>query len=52
MRHRLNLTIKGGGSVRRLLIEDSKVVVVEAESEGEIFRIDSDSVVLSAGALK
>ena len=52
MRHRLNLTIKGNVFVRRVLIEDSIVVGVEAESGGEIFRIESGSVVLSAGALK
>ncbi len=52
MRHRLNLTIRGNVFVRRVLFEDSRVVGVEAESGGEIFCIKSDSVVLSAGALK
>jgi choline dehydrogenase-like flavoprotein len=35
-----------------VLLENSKVVGVEAESGGEIFQLKSDSVVLSAGALK
>lgn len=52
MRHCLNLTVRGNVFVRRVLIEDSKAVGVEAESGGEIFRIESDAVVLSAGALK
>ena len=52
MRHRLNLTIRGNVFVRRVLIEDSMVVGVEAESGGEMFLIKSDLVVLSAGALK
>ena len=52
IRHRLNLTIRGNVFVRQSLIEGSKTVGVEAESGGETFRIESDSVVLSAGALK
>ncbi|MDA1127967.1 MAG: mycofactocin system GMC family oxidoreductase MftG [Chloroflexi bacterium] len=52
MRHRLNLTIRGNVFVRRVLLEDSKVAGVEVESGDELFRIESNSVVLSAGALK
>ncbi len=52
MRHRLNLTIKGTVFVRRVLIEDGRVAGVEAESGGEIFRLEAERVVLSAGALK
>ncbi len=52
MRHRLNLTIRGNVFVRRVLLEGAKAVGVEVESGGETFRIESDSVVLSAGALK
>ena len=52
MRHRLNLTIRGNVFVRRVLLEGSITVGVEVESGGEIFRIESDLVVLSAGALK
>lgn len=51
-RHRLNLTIRGNVFVRRILTEGNQVVGVEAESGGEIFRVDAGSVVLSAGALK
>ena len=52
VRHRLNLTIRGNVFVRRILIEDTQVVGVEAESGGDIFRVETGSVVLSAGALK
>ena len=52
MRHRLNLTVRGNVFVRRILIENSQVVGVEAESGGEIFKVEAASVVLSAGALK
>ena len=52
MRHRLNLTVKGNGFVRRILIENAQAVGVEAESGGEIFTLETESVVLSAGALK
>ena len=52
VRHRLNLTVRGNVFVRRVLIEDSQVVGVEAESGGTIFKVEAESVVLSAGALK
>ena len=52
MRHRLNLTVRGGVFVRKVLIKDSKAVGVEAESGGEIFNVEADRVVLSAGAIK
>jgi choline dehydrogenase len=52
VRHRLNLTVRGGVLVRKVLIQDSKVVGVEAESGGEVFSVEADRVVLSAGAIK
>ena len=51
-RYRLNLTIRGNVFVRRVVIEDGKVTGVEAESGDEIFTVQSDRVVLCAGALK
>ena len=51
-RHRLNLTVRGGVFVRRVIIEGGKVTGLEAESGGEIFTVACDRVVLSAGALK
>ena len=52
VRHRLNLTVRGNVFVRRVLIKDRQAVGVEVESGGEIFKVESGSVVLSAGALK
>ena len=52
LRHRLNLTVRGNVFARRIIFKDCQVVGVEAESGGEIFKVEADSVVLSAGALK
>jgi choline dehydrogenase len=52
MRHRLNLTVRGGVFVRKIVIKDAKAVGVEAESGGEVFTVEADRVVLSAGAIK
>ena len=52
MRHRLNLTVRGEVLVRKVLFDDLKAVGVEAESGGEVFNIEADRVVLSAGAIK
>ncbi len=52
MRHRLNLTVRGGVYVRKVLFEGSRAVGVEAESGGEIFILEADRVVLSAGAIR
>ena len=50
-RHRLNLTIRGNVLVRRILFDGTRACGVEAESGGEIFTIESDQIVLSAGAV-
>jgi choline dehydrogenase len=52
VRHHLNLTVRGGVFVRKLLIEDGNAVGVEAESGGKAFRIEAARVVLSAGAIR
>ncbi|ETW92348.1 MAG: hypothetical protein ETSY1_44045, partial [Candidatus Entotheonella factor] len=52
MRHCLNLTVRGGVFVRKILIKDLKAVGVEVESGGDIFHIEAERVVLSAGAIK
>ena len=52
VRHRLNLTVRGEVYVRKVLFEGSRAVGVEAESGGEIFTVEADKVVLSAGALR
>ncbi|MDA1127988.1 MAG: mycofactocin system GMC family oxidoreductase MftG [Chloroflexi bacterium] len=50
-RHRLNLTIRPNVLVRRILIEDGKATGVEVESGGEVFRMEAEEIVLSAGAI-
>ena len=52
MRHRLNLTVRGEVFVRRILFDGTKVVGVEAESGGEVFKVEAERVVLSAGAIR
>jgi choline dehydrogenase len=52
VRHHLNLTVRGGVFVRKLVIENGTAVGVEAESGGKVFRVDAERVVLSAGAIR
>ena len=52
MRHHLNLTVRGGVFVRRIIIENGKATGVEAESGGQIFTLHADQIALCAGALK
>ncbi len=52
MRHCLNLTVRGGVLVRKVLMKDLKAVGVEVESGGQVFTVEADRVVLSAGAIK
>jgi predicted dehydrogenase (TIGR03970 family) len=52
VRHYLNLTVRGGVFVRKIVIKDGKAVGVEAESGGKVFQIEADRVVLSAGAIR
>jgi choline dehydrogenase-like flavoprotein len=50
-RHRLNLTIKGNVTVRRLLFDGKRAVGVEVESGGERFTVEGGQIVLSGGAI-
>lgn len=52
MRHCLNLTVRGGVFVRRILFNGLRAVGVEAESGGKVFTVEADRVVLSAGAIR
>ncbi len=52
VRGNLNLTVRGGVHVRKVVFEGSRAVGVEAESGGEVFTVNADRVVLSAGALR
>ena len=50
-RHRLNVTIRGDVTVRRILFEGKTAVGVEAESGGETFTVYGDQIVVSSGAV-
>ena len=52
MRHRLNLTVRGGVYVRKILFDGQRATGVEAESGNEVFTLEADRVVLSAGAIR
>ncbi len=50
-RHRLNFTIRGSVTCRRILFEGKKAVGVEAESGGEVFTVEGNEIILSSGAV-
>ena len=50
-RHRLNLTLRGNVTVRRVLFEGQTAVGVEAESGGEIFTVHGREIVLCASGI-
>ena len=50
-RHRLNLTVRGNVTVRRVLFDGNRAVGVEAESGGQIFAVAGREIVLCAGGL-
>ena len=50
-RHRLNFTIRGSVTCRRILFDGKKAVGVEAESGGEVFTVEGNEIILSSGAV-
>ncbi|MDA1128611.1 MAG: mycofactocin system GMC family oxidoreductase MftG [Chloroflexi bacterium] len=50
-RHRLNLIIKPNVLVRRVIFVGKKAIGAEVESGGEVFTVEADEIVLSAGAI-
>ena len=50
-RHRLNLTIKANCVARRILFDEKQAYGVLVESGGEIFTLEGNQIVLSAGAV-
>ena len=50
-RHRLNLTIRGNVTARRILFEGKRVVGIEAESGGEVFSVQAEEIIVSSGAV-
>ena len=51
IRNRLNLTIRGGCLVKRVLIEDGRATGVEVDCDGELQTVRGRNVILSAGAI-
>ena len=50
-RHRLNLTIRAGVTVRRIIFAGNQAVGVEVDSGGDRFVINGDRIILSGGAI-
>jgi choline dehydrogenase len=50
-RDRRNLTIRANVTARRILFEGKRAVGVECESGGEIFTVEGEQIVLSAGGI-
>ena len=50
-RHRLNLTIRPDCTVRRLLFQGNRAVGALVESGGELFTVEGEEIILSAGAI-
>ena len=50
-RHRLNLTVRGGVTARRIVFEGQRAVGVEAESGGDVFTVEGGEIIVSSGAI-
>ena len=50
-RHRLNLTIRAGVLVRRILLDGTRATGLEVESAGERFTVEGEEIILAAGAI-
>ncbi|MDA0734067.1 MAG: mycofactocin system GMC family oxidoreductase MftG [Chloroflexi bacterium] len=51
VRHRLNLTVRSSVNVRRILFQGKKAVGVEVESDGEVFTVEAEDLLLCGGAV-
>ena len=50
-RRRMNLTLRPGCNVQRILFEGKQATGVEVESGGEVFTVEGEEIVLSTGAI-
>ena len=50
-RHRLNLTIRANVLVRRILFDGNRATGLEVESGDEVFAIEADEIIVSAGVI-
>jgi choline dehydrogenase len=51
-RNRLNLTVRADVLARRILFDGNRAVGVEVESGGEVFTVQGEQIVLSAGGIQ
>ena len=51
VRNRMNLTVRSSVTVRRIVFEGTRATGVEVESGGEVFVVESNEVILSAGGI-
>jgi len=51
VRNRLNLTIKPNVTAHRVVFEGKRAVGVSVESGGDMFQLDGETIILSAGAI-
>ena len=50
-RHRLNLTLRPSSTAHRILFDGNRATGVQVESGGEMFDVEADHIVLSAGPI-
>ncbi len=50
-RHRLNLTVRGNVTARRIVFDGNRAVGIEAESGDEVFTVEAEQIVVSSGAI-
>ena len=50
-RHRLNLTVRPNVTTRRILFDGRRATGVEVESDGEVFVVAGEEIILSGGAI-
>ena len=50
-RHRLNLTIRANVQVRKIVFQGKRATGVEVRSDGEVFVVEGEEIILSGGAV-
>ena len=50
-RHRLNITVRGNVTTRKVLFDGKRAIGVEAESGGEVFTVEGSEVIVSGGTI-
>ena len=51
VRNRMNLTVRSGVTVHKILFDGTRAIGVEVESGDETFTVESDEIILSAGGI-